>query len=533
VKRSPLTRSGKVGGAPSAAVSVAAAGPAERPLPEKRLALALLWLLVLLPPLYVSTSAKDSFRLPKLMLAEWLALASLVPLVWGLRRVEAVRWGDLWRQPAVRALLPLLAVATLGLLTSDHPHHVRQALADLWIGAACLAGWSAALPEGRLARLLGGLLWPGVALAALGGLQFCGFQPLPLGALPGGARFALTGTAGNPGDLAAFLVLPCLVAEWRLARGPRAPVGTGAGRSHRGGDGAGGRGAGGRGAGGRSGGGSSGGGGGDGGGGGWRRAWLWAALALCAGAMVLTQTFAALAALAAGSLVLWGGAQFRREARGRRAGLAAAAALAALAVLAAGAVAAVPALRARLAQKAAAARQGDWNAVLTGRLDGWRTALWMIRRHPWTGVGQGAYRAEFVPAKLALLDRGVAFHSGQQQNFVNAHDEPLEVGADCGLPGLLALAWAQWVLASAARRRLRGAAGAGGTDGLAPLPARRTEMFAPLPARRVDGAFAAAGLAALGVLCLVDFPFRVALVAFPALLFLAWVLRPVAAEAAG
>jgi hypothetical protein len=34
------------------------------------------------------------------------------------------------------------------------------------------------------------------------------------------------------------------------------------------------------------------------------------------------------------------------------------------------------------------------------------------------------------------------------------------------------------------------------------------------------------------VLCLVDFPFRVALVAFPALLFLAWILRPAAAEAA-
>ncbi|MBV8203291.1 MAG: O-antigen ligase family protein, partial [Acidobacteria bacterium] len=453
------------GGRPGAPVASAVA--AERRLPE-RFAISILWLLVLVPPFYFAPSAKDPFRLPKLMLAEWLAVASLLPLAWTLLRVEAVGWRDLWRQPAIRATLPLVAVATAGLAVTAHPLHVREALADLWIGAACLAGWSAALPARRLERLLGGLLWPGAALAAIGILQFHGLQALPVARHLGGSRYAVTSTAGNTGDLAAFLVLPCLIAQWRLAAGAGGTAGApdrerGA-RPGRGG-----------------------------------RAWLVAALAICAYAVALTQTFAALLALLLGSATFWVGARRRDAADWRRLALAAGA----VALLAAGVVAGLPALRARVIEKANLVRQGDWNAVLTGRFDGWRAAAWMLGRHPWMGVGHGAYRAEFAPAKLALLDRGVAFHSGQQQNFVNAHDEPLEVAADCGVPGVLALAWGLGVLAVAARARLGPA-----------------------------GAFAVAGLVALGVLSLVDFPFRVALVAFPALLFLAWVMQPAAGEAA-
>ena len=513
--------SGSAGARGGKAAVVAAPAPAERPLAE-RLALLPLWLLAVVPPLYFVPSAKDPFRLPKLMLAEWLAIASLVPLAWVLRRVEVVRWRDLWRQPAIRALLPLLAVATAGLATSAHPLHVREALADLWIGAACLVGWSAALPARRLERVLVGLLLPAAALAVIGILQFHGLQPLAVAPALGGARYTVTSTAGNTGDFAAFLVLPCLVAQWRLARGAAAAsagsTAAAGGTGER-----------------------------DAAGGGRRRGgwwgWLVAALALCAYAIAVTQTLAALVALLLGSLILWFGS-LRRGGAGLR-WLAAACVAAAL--LAAGAVAAVPALRGRVAEKVSLARRGEWNHVLTGRLDGWRTALWMLERHPWAGVGQGAFRAEFVPAKLALLDRGAAFLSGEQQNFVNAHDEPLEVGADLGVPGLLALAWALVVVTAAARLRTAAAAddmprvpAAGGASRVAaaggashaPAAAGDPDGGPAHGALGADGAFAAGGLVALGVLCLVDFPFRVALVAFPALLFLAWVLRPAAAEAA-
>jgi O-antigen ligase len=468
--------------------------------------MAMLWLLVLVPPFYFAPSAKDAFRLPKLMLAEWLAAASLVPLAWALRRVETVRWRDVWRQPAVRAALPLAAVATAGLAVTAHPLHVREALADLWIGAACLIGWSSALPARRLERLLGGLLWPAVALAAIGILQFHGLQLLPLARHLGGSRYAVTSTAGNTGDLAAFLVLPCLIVQWRLASG--AAVVSGATPRDRGIQLGGGR-----------------------------RGWLLAVLAVCAYAIALTQTFAALLALLLGSVTLWA-VTWRRDAAGwRRLALGAGAA----SVLAVGLVAGLPALRARVMEKANLVRQGDWNAALTGRLDGWRAAGFMLGEHPWAGVGHGAFRAEFVPAKLALLGRGVAFHSGQQQNFVNAHDEPLEVAADSGVPGLVALLWGLGVLAVAARGRLARAApepmaappGNGpGERGQRAGAAEAGGGDAAMRRRRTGGAFAAAGLVALGVLCLVDFPFRVALVAFPTLLFLAWVLQPAAQEAA-
>ncbi len=519
--------SGAGGGATSGGVAVAR-GPW-----TERLAAVPLWLLVVVTPLYFAPTAKDPFRLPKLMLAEWLAIASLLPLAWALRRVETVRWQDLWRQPAIRALLPLVLVATAGLATTSHPLHVREGLADLCIGAACLAGWSMALPAGRLERLLGALLWPAVALAAIGIAQFLGLHPLPVAAALGGARYSITATAGNAGDLAAFLVLPCLIAQWRLARGGSggaaaaasgAPGAAATGADRAAGDRTGRRGG---------------------------LAWPAAALALSACAMALTQTFAALAALLAGSLVFWALALRPGAAGRRRLWLA----LAALAVVAVGVVAAVPGLRSRAMVKASQARQGDWNAVLTGRLDGWRAALWMLGEHPWAGVGQGAYRAEFAPAKLALLGRGVAFHSGQQQNFANAHDEPLEVAADLGFPGLLALGWALAVMVPAARARRPVAAsrrapaagpGASGKSGAVTgdpavaMPGAEASPGAAAPAgaglaprqERAAGAFAAAGLVALSVLCLVDFPLRVALVAFPALLFVAWVLRPAAAAAA-
>lgn len=423
--------------------------PSRRPPLDLRLGAFFLWLLVLVPPLVWAPVAKESFRQPKLLAAEWLALASLACLAWGLRRVERVSLADLWRLPAARIVLPLLAVATAGLAFTRHPLHVREALIDLWIGAAALVAWSAALPSLRLRRLLSGLLWPAFLLALVGIGQYYGvWQPLHFATLKAGSRLAITSYAGNPGDLAAFLVLPCLVAQDFLRRrrqageawGSSGTVGTAL------------------------------------------------ALAVAVYALALTQTFAAIAALLAGSLLLWGAGLPRR----RTAALLAAGAVA-LAVLAA----AVPPLRQRVVEKARHVSQGDWNAVLTGRLDGWRAAAWMFGQHPLTGVGQGAYQPEFVPAKLALLDRGVPFFAAQTQvGFGNAHNEFLEAAADWGLPGLLALAWGGWVLLGALRR-------------MAPE----------------DRALAWAGTAALAVLALVHFPFRVALVAFPALLFLAWALR--------
>jgi O-antigen ligase len=125
----------------------------------------------------------------------------------------------------------------------------------------------------------------------------------------------------------------------------------------------------------------------------------------------------------------------------------------------------------------------------------------MMGEHPLAGVGHGAYLPEYVPAKLALLDRGVEFLPDQVTPvFDNAHNEFLNAGAEWGIPGLLALAWGLWVVFHTGRRAAR----------------REGD----------DRALAWSGLTALGVLSLAYFPFHVAMVAFPAILFLAWVLRP-------
>lgn len=413
----------------------------------------LLWLLVLLVPLVFVPTARDSFDLPKRLAGEWLALASVLTLALG----AALRGGfDLRRAlrlPVVRAVGPVAAVVALGALLGRHPSHTLGAVTDLAVGVAALVGWTA-LESRRLRRLLLGLLVPATILTVLAALQY--HDLFHFFAFAGGdeaRRTGVTSLAGNPGHLGAFLALACVVGQAQLAGSRR------------------------------------------------RRALVGLGVLVSAYGVLLTQTLAALAALALGSLVVWGLRLPRRRA---------AVATAVAAGLVVVSVIAVAPLRGRVVEKWHELRSGEVNELLTGRLDGWRAAVWMAGRHPLTGVGHGAYAAEFTDAKLALLDRGVPFFRGHgQSTFANAHNEVLEALAEWGWPGLLALAWGLWVLGRAARRLGRDAAREEGAGGAGPPPV----------------ALAGGGLAALAVLSLVHFPFRLGLTVFPALLLLAWIFR--------
>jgi len=411
-----------------------------------------LWLLVLLMPLVFAPAMQNNFRVPKLLASEVLAAFSLVTLAWRLRTRGAVDLGVLWRRPVVGACALLLAAASLGLITSAHTVFVRPAVASLALALVATVVWEAALDRAEARRLIIALVVPGGMLALVAVLQNHGlYQPFPL-ETASASRLSLTSLAGSPFDLATFLVFPILIAQGALAR---ADLG--------------------------------------------RRRWAWAALlALCLYAVALTQTLSAVLAIGLGSVCLW----LQVAARRRLLALAAAAAVSAAALLAV----ARP-LRLRVEQKLEQVRGGDLNDALTGRLDGWRTAWWMFERRPITGVGQGAFRAEFAAARLALVERGVRFYRSQQQPFFeNPHSDLLAVAAGWGLIGVLALLGALALFARAgicAWRALR----AGDRS------------------QRVDAAVASAIVVATALETTATFPLHLALIAYPFLLLVAAVFR--------
>lgn len=402
------------------------------------------WLAIaalVVPPLVVVPVALEAFRLPQRMLAEWLALASLVALAWaGSMRASALK-----RSTALFAALPLLLLAAASFFTTTHRAHVAEALPDFAIGIAALVGWSLAIDRERLRRVLDAALVPAAALAAIAILQLHHlWQPVLFGEPLTDERMGITSLAGNPGDLAALLVLPCIVAQAGL---PGARGGA--------------------------------------------RWWRLVVLAVCVYALAGTQTLTSLIAAVAGSLVLWAALLPRRRL------LAGAAAVAAAALLL---VTLVRPLRERVVGlRAALTSVEELNEALSGRLDGWWVAMRLLRDHPLAGVGFGAYRAEFAPAKLALLAEGVPFFAGHvNPSFANAHSEYLEIGAELGWPGVLALAWgAALVLRAAWRTRSRPAA---------------------------ERALAWGGIVALALLALAYFPLRLGPVAFAWIAWIAWLL---------
>ncbi|MGV3518997.1 O-antigen ligase family protein [Luteitalea sp.] len=424
------------------AATVARHVPAPR---HQRGAFVLLVALLLVTPFVVVPDAKEGFRSIKTLLAGWLALASLIAASGGLRTGTPADWHRLLDRPLVRTVVPLLVVVLAGGLWTAHPAHFTDAATDVVIAGVAGVGWSLALPAPWLRRAVWWSCGASVAVALLTLDQAAGFIGVldGLGVSAPTARLRLTSTLGNPGDVGASLVLPLLM----VAGAHREAVGR------------------------------------------WRVA-LGAGAAAMVAALVATATLAAIVALAAGLVAL---ASMRTGLRGiaTRRTVVAIGATIALGL-------AVPGVRARLDGVVGAARSGDWNAMLTGRLDGWRAAVAMLRGHPLTGVGQGGYRAEYAEVRLALMERGVPFFDLQTQvMFDTPHNEYLSVAAEQGWPGVVVLACGVWSLGVAAWRLRRGD----------------------------DQSLAVAGLVALATLALGWFPLHVAAVAWPWVVWLAWLDR--------
>jgi O-antigen ligase len=290
----------------------------------------------------------------------------------------------------------------------------------------------------------------------------------------GDSRYAAVSLAGNIGDLAAYLVLPLLLAQARLFvafRHPATDSDSDSGKKPRPTDAAtktriaalfarl-----------------------------GWQDiAWI-AGAAVWLGAFLAVQVLTAVAALLVASAAFWLLVLDRRQ----RIGLAAVGLVAVVVLLV------VTPVGDRVASEWSELRSNGLNAALTGRLDGWRAGLQVGKSHPVLGAGPGSYAAEFAPAKLALLDQGESFYRkhGPLSAFRNAHNEPIEIFAELGILGLLGAAWLLWWT-------VRGA------------------TAVPKPEHR---ALAVAAIVGLFVLSLGHFPLRSALVGYPYLVAGAWLL---------
>jgi O-antigen ligase len=113
----------------------------------------------------------------------------------------------------------------------------------------------------------------------------------------------------------------------------------------------------------------------------------------------------------------------------------AALAFAALALVALSAV--VPPLRAVTWAQAPIGVE-DYQRLTTWRLGAWVSALDMAASRPWTGYGPGTFGAEQqvhrFAAELALHER---FVQPLGASFVHAHEDYLQLAAECGWPALL------------------------------------------------------------------------------------------------
>jgi O-antigen ligase len=111
---------------------------------------------------------------------------------------------------------------------------------------------------------------------------------------------------------------------------------------------------------------------------------------------------------------------------------------AALAVLVA--VAAYPPLRHRAQELAAAARTGQWDALVSFRGGPWAAAVEMTRERPLLGFGPGTFAAEYVPHRLAAEIRAKRRYVSPlvTSSYAEAHSDYLQVASDAGVPAALA-----------------------------------------------------------------------------------------------
>jgi O-antigen ligase len=357
--------------------------------------------------LLVDPAADASFDAPKRAAALlFVAVAAAAAFLWPSRRF-GTSLRSLWRGAprSSRIVLALAAAALAGAVVSALASPRRAVSIDALRG---LLVFSLLLPLGasRVAARYGrpllllffGLCAVNLTVSLLQGWGI--YRPLPIEVT--GARGATGAFAGNVGYLALALALAG-VAAMALALASRRPA---------------------------------------------TRALATVGLALCVADLVVNQNLTSLTALASGAIALL-------LARRERSALLP---IVAVAALAAASFALYRPARTRVVDAVAAARRGDWDALLTYRLGPWSAAAEMARERPVTGYGPGTFSAEFVRHRLKaeIRSRRRYVNPLVTSSYSEAHSEPLQAAAEGGLAGVAAIGAFVALLAALARAVRRG-----------------------------------------------------------------------------
>lgn len=112
----------------------------------------------------------------------------------------------------------------------------------------------------------------------------------------------------------------------------------------------------------------------------------------------------------------------------------------------------VRAIRRVVAIPANVAKVG-WEVASSGRVTPALVAIEMFRDHPWTGVGLGAFKFEYMPYQIVVRQRyGSGLRGVGMTSFGETHNDHLQLLAETGAPGYLLFLGAMVILIRSVRR---------------------------------------------------------------------------------
>ncbi len=434
------------------------------------------WLFILL---YYDIRAEEHFRTPKLILSNVLALLSLAWLClaaaekkhW-LPKTQQIDWKTAIRQPAVLLGIALFSAASLSWIASEHTAYIRRAAPSFLIGISCLVGWSLLLSDEQHRRLFALMAKVAALASSLILLSHWGIlNPASQSEIQiyqeEAQLFDRTWFLyiGSGLDLGAFLLLPLLYTQWQIRQT--------AGEK--------------------------------------RIFWILALLPQLE-CLRSAGAYSSILAIFLASITLWvgllmNGALLKRgwtKDLPKKRVLWAVGLVSMTLLLVVGSLYRTQTLGRQVLKLVSSDQPTTLmvNRLTSGRVEGWLAGYRMWQEHPITGVGLGAYAAEFGEMKLAYQAEGSDwFLRLGAPYFDHSHNEFFQVLAELGGFGILVLLAALVLLILRLRQRKTE-----GTPG-------------------EDRAFHWAGCTGFFFLSIFGFPFHVAVGAYPALLLVSWILH--------